>query len=57
MEAMEIPNTAKLSQTTFSEADNYKQISSMEREDGQKLIDLVGVAIKREQGAGHWVSS
>ena len=43
MEATGRPNIAKLSQTTFSEAENYEQISYIEREDGLKLIDLVAV--------------
>ena len=33
-----------LAQTSFSEAENYEQISSIEREDGLKLINLVAVA-------------
>ena len=33
-----------LAQTSFSEAENYEQISSIEREDGLKLIKLVAVA-------------
>ena len=34
----------ELTQTSFNEAENYDQISSIENEDGLKLIDLANVA-------------